>query len=901
MPLPYAHIVSGGPSSFHHSPHILDNDDLDLDDICPVCESECTCPKKSAPTPASTATEPSASSTPSSAPSSSNHRPAHAGKNPLKIKLSLAKARKPPPTHNPSASARFGSGTDVAPSSSSRPANNAPSAGAPAPKRRGRPPKALAAAKYNAKKKATQDDMEYRARGTTGSTAGRKGYQPSGPIASTSNADLSDSTLSDYPTFVPAASESTHSSSSESDDSEIESSTDDESMYLVRNDDSRHSTKLLPSHVGQRRRDRGSSNKWEIRPRKKSVGVGEEDEESSADSGDDSEDSSEDGDDEDDEEEDADAEADVEGGGLCEAEADLDDEEEETRSCIGITFPGNGWSDDEESSFDADLFFANLDGSSDSGASSPEEHYADLRGFTSDVDLSGSFSADEEDALLLMDLDDSVQLRRTDGEFEIGVELDNLSFGWDGQLLFTNSRLPDGLGLSFGMSGPDEDADMFSGSGSDATDCEDCDDSGTGTVVLQESEGDTTEDELVDSDGLPNSRAMMLFRWPSSVSAINPLSTVNPLADPPPDASPSTRIALASISSQRRSPPPTPADILAGKISFDDLEDIEMDEKKYSPPVSRRRGVPVMGEFAVEAVGMPQQAAIVGPGREVPSFYPRPVRVSRPVELQQQEAPVEDAFMSSLHPPMSTESSDEAAQGLSQQSYTSDLSSTEAIELDDVLDSSLLDSSPSTQDCDTDVPDPHSQSSPIKRSHIQSLSRWDRIPMATFRRTRETATASGVDGAASDTGLGALQYRGIGTLIGGAMPLFTPPLDKMSRASARKRKSRHSQSHATSPTLSARDGLLGSPFPSAAVGSGSGSAQNQQQGHANKSKKELKKEKAMMKRKLVTKSSQYRYQQPHRTHHHHHHLPNHKTRATSSVQRSNFFAGSGSSIPSLTI
>ncbi|KAI0349659.1 hypothetical protein OH77DRAFT_1431872 [Trametes cingulata] len=907
MPLPYAHIVSGGPSSFNHTQHMLpDDDDLDLDDICPVCESECTCPKKSAPTPASTATEPSASSTPSSAPSSSNHRPTHAGKNPLKIKLSLAKARKPPPTHPHSASARFGSGTDVGPSSS-RSTNNAPApaAGAPAPKRRGRPPKAVTAAKYNAKKKAAQDDMEYRARGTTGTTAARKVYQPSGAIASTSTADLSDSTLSDYPTFVPAASESTHSSSSESDDSEIESSSDDESMYLVRNDDNRHSTKLLPSHIGQRRRDRGSSNKWEIRPRKKSVGVGEEDdEESSADSGDESEDSSEDGDDENDEEEDADAEADVEGGGLCEVDADLDDEEEETRSCIGITFPGNGWSDDEESSFDADLFFANLDGSSDSGSSSPEERFADLRGFTSDVEQTGSFSADEEDALLLMDMDPSVHLRRADGEFEIGVELDNLSFGWDGQLLFTNSRLHDGLGLSFGMSGPDEDADMFSVSGSDATDCEDCDDSGTGTVVLQESEGDTTEDELVDADGLPNSRAMMLFRWPSSVSAINPLSTVNPFANPPPDASPSTRIALASISSQRRSPPPTPADILAGKISMDDLEDIEMDEKKYSPPVSRRRGVPVMGEFVVQAVGLPQQAAIVGGGREVPSFFPRPVRVARPVQPAQSEVPVEDAFMSALHPPMSTESSDEAAQGHSQQSYTSDLSSTEAIELDDVLDSSLLDSEPSTQECDTDIPDPHSQSSPIKGSHIQSLSRWDRIPMATFRRTRETATASGVDGAASDTGLGALQYRGIGSLIGGTMPLFTPPLDKMSRASARKRKSRHSHSHATSPTLSARDGVLGSPFASGVgTGSGSGSTQQQQQqhGHANKTKKELKKEKAMMKRKLVAKSSQYRYQQPHRAHHHHHHLPNHKSRATSSVQRSNFFAGSGSSIPSLTI
>ncbi|KAI0629192.1 hypothetical protein C8Q77DRAFT_1066116 [Trametes polyzona] len=898
MPLPYAHIVSSAPSSYSSQTIVQDEDEDDLDDICPVCESECTCPKKSAPTRTSTATEPSASSTPSSAPSSSHQLPAHAGKHPLKIKLTLPKARKPTATHPHSASARVGSATDVAPSS--RPSHKAPPAAAAAPKRRGRPPKALAA-KNGTKRKLAADDMEYRARGTTGSTA-RKVYQPSAPVPSTSAADLSDSTLSDYPTFVPAASESTHSSSSESEDSEIESSSDDDSMYLIPDDSNRHSTKLLPSHVGQgqKRRDRGSSNKWEIRPRKKSVGAGEEDDaESSADS-DDSADSSEDGDDENDEEEeedeaDADAEADVEGAGLGEADADLDDEEEETRSRIGITFPGNGWSDDEEESFDADLFFANLDGSSDSGASSPEEHYADLRGFASDADLSGTFSADEEDALVLMDLDPSVQLRRAEGEFEIGVELDNLSFGWDGQLLFTNSRLSDGLGLSFGMDGPDEDMDMFSASGSDCTASDDdCDGSGTGTVVLQESEGDTTEDELVDSDGLPNSRAMMLFRWPSSVSAINPLSTVNPLTTPPPGASPSTRIALASMSSQRRSPPPTPADILAGKVSMEDLEDIEMDSKERYSPVIQRRGFPVMGQFVVDAKGEPKQTAIVGEGREVPSFFPRPVRVARPVKPEPQEAPVEDAFMSSLRPPMTTESSDEAAQSLSQQSYTSDLSSTEAIELDDVLDSSLLDSEPTTQDCETDVPDPSSQSSPIKGSHIQSLSRWDRIPMATFRRTRETATASGVDGAASDTGLGVLQYRGF---MGGALPLFTPPLDKMSRASARKRKSRHSHSHGTSPTLSARDGSLGSPFAPAA---GSSAGAGQQGHHGGKSKKELKKEKAMVKRKLVAKSSQYRYQQPHRTHHHHHHLPNHKSRATGSVQRSSFL-GAGSGIPSLTI
>ncbi len=246
--------------------------------------------------------------------------------------------------------------------------------------------------------------------------------------------------------------------------------------------------------------------------------------------------------------------------------------------------------------------------------------------------------------------------------------------------------------------------------------------------------------------------------------------------------------------------------------------------------------------------------------------------------------------------PSHTMESSEEAQELSQRSYASDASSTEAIELDDVLDSSLLDSEPATEGLETDVPGSMSESSPVKPGaspHLHNLSRWDRIPMATFRRTRETATASGVDGAVSDSGMSGLQYhRNVGAMI----PLYTPPrplgLDKMSRASARKRKGRHS--HGSSPTLPpARDGVLGSPFVPAA---GSGSSYN----HSNKSKKEIKKEKVMMKRKMVAKSSQNRSHQPYKSHQHHHH-PNHKSRATNAVQRAGFSSGASSSIPSLSI
>ena len=625
MSHPRPHIVNHAlPQPTNHSP-LQDDDDDDLDDICPVCESECTCPKKSAPTPAPL---PSASSTSSSLPSA--HPPQTAGKRPLKIKLTLPpnpKSRpKPPATHLPSSSAHLG----PVPGPSKAASTTAPAASAP--KRRGRPPKALSA-KCNTKKKAAADDMEYRARGTTGTAAHvRRAYQPPAPAAGSSAADLSDSTLSDYPTFVPAAGDSTHSSSSESSDSSIDSESDDDEHPVVRNDDVRQGTKLLPSHVGHRKREKGGGNGWEIRPRKKSVGAGEEEEESS-DSSDLSDESSEDGDDEDEEEEEdeeeveAGTDADIEGGDIVEPDVDLDLDEERPTGRIGITFPGTGWSDDEDESFDADLFFANLD--SDSGGSSPEPHFATFPGETSFV---SNFSADEEDALLLMDIDSSVQLRRRDGEFEIGVDLGNLSFGWDRQLFMAN----DGLGLPFDVHAlPNEDAEMASYSGSEATASWDA-----GTVILQESDGDTTEDELVDSDGLPNPRAMMLFRWPTTISAINPLSTLSPSGgrDPPAGASPSTRIALASMSSQRGSPPPTPspADILAGRVSMDDLEDIEMEkiEKKAAPHLRRRRGsgIPIMGEFAVEDVHARMRTAVVGDGSDVPSFYPRPVRIPKSIE-----------------------------------------------------------------------------------------------------------------------------------------------------------------------------------------------------------------------------------------------------------------------------
>ncbi|KAK7687966.1 hypothetical protein QCA50_009185 [Cerrena zonata] len=253
--------------------------------------------------------------------------------------------------------------------------------------------------------------------------------------------------------------------------------------------------------------------------------------------------------DEDEDEEDAEvvADADVEGEGLL-ASAGEPDEIDEDESLtgdgkLGVSFGGvpTGWSeeDDEESSFDADLFFANLEESSDSDDSPHVLH---------DAADSDTLSADERDALLLMDVDSSTHIRRSNSDLEFGVSLHGLSFGWEGILSRTD---PTSLDVDLGVT-TEYDVDMTASSDVESTG----DDTTTiledPGIILDETDGETTEDELVDANGLPNPRAMMLFQWPTTVpvtnQSINPMSTMSSSTSsshsgtnfsPPLDASPS--------------------------------------------------------------------------------------------------------------------------------------------------------------------------------------------------------------------------------------------------------------------------------------------------------------------------------------------------------------------------
>jgi hypothetical protein len=247
-------------------------------------------------------------------------------------------------------------------------------------------------------------------------------------------------------------------------------------------------------------------------------------------------------------------ETDDEAEDVEEAEGDDDEDEDEgdvgpeRGSYVGIA---TGWSEDEESSFDADLFFAVLS-DSDSG---PE-----ITTFPNQ-----DAAATEDDS---SDIGPSVLAQ---GTFEI-------TEGWDGSVIFTNG-LQDGQGLldwDFEANAAQlliEASTMSeSNSGSDIRMAEsegemgDSEDETDGLEEVESNDGDSTEEELVDNSGLPTTRAMRLFRPPvTPFYAINPLSTMNlgpRVREGPPNQS------------------PLPSDILAGREFGDE------DDDAPEPPMS---------------------------------------------------------------------------------------------------------------------------------------------------------------------------------------------------------------------------------------------------------------------------------------------------------------------------
>lgn len=211
------------------------------------------------------------------------------------------------------------------------------------------------------------------------------------------------------------------------------------------------------------------------------------------------------------------------------------------------------------------------------------------------------------------------------------------------------------------------------------------------------------------------------------------------------------------------------------------------------------------------------------------------------------------------------------------------MSSADPIDLDDVLDATFLGTESPTFTLERLVELPSRLASADLGLHLQSLSRWDRIPVAAFRQTQETAT---LETAGSDSTMNT--PMGSRTLLGDGKSRGTHKGKSSQRKPAKQQLHKFMVSPVLFPT---QDVSPKTPTLSA------GSSQNSRS-HRNKTKRDPRKDLAHLK-KSNTKVP-LRKSQLHR-HHNHHHYPNSKFRSSSSAQRSNNFGGSGSSIPHLNL
>ncbi|KAG6335801.1 hypothetical protein ID866_3279, partial [Astraeus odoratus] len=481
--MPHSLISSAGAVVNRLSP-----DDDEDNDICPVCDGDCTCNNRPHPLPAPVASSGDAryAATATASTTSSGRVPAAP---PLKIKLTVppsmqnkVRSSAAPPkkcrADGQSVSSSGGVGSSSVPSYSSPGQSHLPDTSSTAgrgyqqvsdlsaPKRRGRPSRSTASPRQLSKfsdsdrlkqgnEAATLPQSQSRLPSQTprlkapknshslakGSTqqksnikASRQAPKPrtKGTITkeavsikkhtyvsdAESDFDSNDQSVLDedeedndtcpgrFPTFLPADElMSTASESSESDSESVGFGSDssleaEEDSYILaeqkRHEKARVRRELLGDD-GFRRKD--SHNNWVIRPRKRSVGLSDVEMD-----GDTDEVTDEDDDDEDE-------------------QMDEDEEEDETDGQMSqsmYTGVATGWSDDEESSFDADLFFANLSDTSSEGSLSDED--------TPQISDAGN------DAITA-----SISSLPRSVDFEV-------TEAWDGQLVFTNGA-NDGHGV----------------------------------------------------------------------------------------------------------------------------------------------------------------------------------------------------------------------------------------------------------------------------------------------------------------------------------------------------------------------------------------------------------------------------------------------------------------------
>jgi len=571
-------------SSAHPHTKTTSVDQDDEGDICPICESECTCNNK-----------------PSIAPQKHGLPP------PLKLKVAASS--------NPKAS---GSNRQIRskPSTSTPINSRLPQTGQfsvsdprlksylldpTVPKRRGRPPKVVVAAREALAAAAATSAADSSPERTAGpSTLTRR------PKPKFLNKFTKTRPNSKVPTFISASSSSSDSSSlsslSSSEDSDSEGTgveqeeeqdikdSEDEKERKVRKDKARVRRELLGENdPRQNARSHHNNNRWDIKPRKRSVSASDGEADVDMDSGSGGTTESED------EDQDAIAADD-------EDELDAIEVDRDGRRKLGVSFAGvvTGWSDGEDSNYDADLFFANLDGSeSDSESDAAFE--------VSSMDADGEDGEQDSGD----DIAEAMTLAAAAGLYD----------GWEGPIVFSacdvdvemdlspspkpsrRRRMSSSIITTSDVQVDRQPTDPVAGDSEDHPE----DDYG---VNLAESDGETTEEELIGADGLPNARAMMLFKWPVSVGAVDPKNTLTPGR-------------CRNGSAPRRSTPQHERDEL------DDGFDKSLDGIKTPngrvPGVPRTPRGPVAGTFQLtpQSAETTKTAVITGQQPAFPSPYPR--------------------------------------------------------------------------------------------------------------------------------------------------------------------------------------------------------------------------------------------------------------------------------------
>ncbi|KIJ55380.1 hypothetical protein M422DRAFT_239999 [Sphaerobolus stellatus SS14] len=746
--------------------HLKPPQNDDDDDICPVCESECTCNKNtSTPNPTLQLTPPHvvAAATAPPAPPLKIKLPARTGppsssKNSAKRPRPRPKSSKPKQTTVVSGTIDGAAGPSdyvVVPRAPSPiPPSNAvfslrdTSPLTPEPElepssSRSKPPKkksssAISRSKQSAQqkpKKKTSVNKSRKNKDETWTAASQRRRKGKRVHASSDESDddlteedtyltrmavESDGTESVlYPTFVSASamssisdSEATTTSLSDSFDSDSSIRAEEENLILneearakVRRELLNNNNNEEPWHMEKRKWDHlKNNNNWEIRPRKRSVGPDESATESESESETEME--------VEEEEEDEEAEAD-------------EDDDPDIRYGRGLV---TVWqSSDEDEDFDMEVFFATLTDSSGPGSDADAEDSGDE---TDGSDLS-SISMTEAVAAGLLHTAQAPLVVTED---------------WDGRLVFTDG-LKDGQGIfdvHFEVNAQQRQRDIREAMEMDVDEApeeheKEADVEEDQEDLISDDDGETTDD-MLDHSG-PHVPPSVSFRFPTPPTAsIDPLSTLSPIVT----------TKRNKLLSHILTDSPKPADILANSSGYRSRSASVVP----SPPgtsissLSQAR-VPKMGSF-VSVSPDPKKRAVLDGKTLVNSPFSRLRRLGRGRERKRLmfgtdfQHPSRRARQTSLPGDTRCPFTADAEEPLVQSSPELELSmpTSTSMGLDDVLDASFLESDESDSGASATTAD----------ENMRNLSRWERVPMGTFRRTRASHVALVNDGVSYGAG-----------------------------------------------------------------------------------------------------------------------------------------------------